>query len=537
MLIKYRIWMLVVFALVISSTLCAVGFMGLKSVNNGLSEVTGPTMEAIQLVNNMRARYLTMKATVYDRATTQDATKSAELDKTMIQYQKNLIESINNYSKRTVGDEELKILNAAKLDLVTYLAKTDDVNRLVLFGETTKAFDLLHTDVAAIGDKLANGFDMLVKAREEHSHQVEAAALRTYTRMSAITLLAAFSGLLVLAAGGIVLARSITRPLAMMQQAISKTARDLDFSADIPLQSKDEVGATLRAYNDLLTKLRSSFGEMKVVMEQMSSSIDQVETDARQIADNSRNQSDATTSMASAIEQLTVSISIIAEHAQEASVQTRDSELSANQGSDVILSTVEEIKGISDSVQTASARITVLRDDSESISSVVNMIKEIADQTNLLALNAAIEAARAGEQGRGFAVVADEVRKLAERTASATQEVSALIHKMQEGAHQAVDGMSGSVAIVGRGVERAERAGEAIRQIQRGSAAVVGVVGKITDAMREQKSASTIIASQIEQIAQMTEKNSIAASASAEIVGHMTKMGHQVSHALAAYKV
>ena len=171
-----------------------------------------------------------------------------------------------------------------------------------------------------------------------------------------------------------------------------------------------------------------------------------------------------------------------------------------------------EMEEITGSVDSSSAIIGTLEHQSQAISVIVNVIKEIADQTNLLALNAAIEAARAGEQGRGFAVVADEVRKLAERTAVSTQEIAATIAKIQNGTQDAVRSMAASVDRVRVGTSLAQQAGGSIQEIREGAHQVAEVVSDISDSLREQSAASNEIAKNVENIARMVEANNASAN-------------------------
>ncbi|WP_263772846.1 methyl-accepting chemotaxis protein [Propionivibrio soli] len=513
------------------------GLYGLKRVNSNMVEIAGNSVPALMLVSNMRTSYLALMPQLYDRAAVAEAEKGAAQEKLIAEGCDSLIKQINDYTARTTDEEEKKVLTEAKMGIASYIANAKRVGALANAGEPQLALGVIQKDVTPVHQRLSAAFDELVKINVTNVNAVAASAESAFTRTLAITLSAAVLGVAVIGIMGFFFGRSITGPLGAMQRAITRTANELDFRDTIAVTSNDEVGRTLHAYNELLTRLRSSFSEVQAAAARMAAITDEVNTTSSEIAENSQAQSDASSGMAAAIEELTVSISMVANQAQDASHNTQASRDKADQGADVIFSTVHGIQTISDSVREASGRIEALRNDSESISSVANIIKEIADQTNLLALNAAIEAARAGEQGRGFAVVADEVRKLAERTSKSTQEISTLLQQMQGSAKQAVDSMVAAVREVDVGVENAQRAGESIQSIKEGSNSVVGAVEEISEAVREQSAASTSISQRIEQIAQMTERNTAAAESTAQAVHRMSEMSREIAQALAVYKV
>jgi len=228
------------------------------------------------------------------------------------------------------------------------------------------------------------------------------------------------------------------------------------------------------------------------------------------VSSSSQEQSSAAMSMAATVEQLTVSIDQIAEHARSAETSSRHSGELSGQSATVVAGAADEMQNIANTVHRSSSIIQALGQDTDKISTIVGVIKEIADQTNLLALNAAIEAARAGEQGRGFAVVADEVRKLAERTAQSTQEISTMIATIQSGTEQAVASMQDGVARVEHGVAMSRQAGESIDQVRTGAHAVVQLVEEIAASLHQQSEASNDIARNVESIAQMSQENTAA---------------------------
>jgi methyl-accepting chemotaxis protein len=208
------------------------------------------------------------------------------------------------------------------------------------------------------------------------------------------------------------------------------------------------------------------------------------------------------------MEELTVSSSHISASALETEQNSQDAMRLAAEGSERVGQASTAIRRMSETVTGASSRILALEERIGQVSSIANVIKEIANQTNLLALNAAIEAARAGEQGRGFAVVADEVRKLAERTSSATTEIEQMITDIQSDTSSAVGAMNAALPEVDQGVALAASAADALQAIETGARQTLHRVREIADATREQSAASTSIAQRVEEISNMVESTS-----------------------------
>ncbi|MBI2276566.1 MAG: methyl-accepting chemotaxis protein [Dechloromonas sp.] len=322
--------------------------------------------------------------------------------------------------------------------------------------------------------------------------------------------------------------RSITLPLGELESVIMRTARDKDFTGSVPIRSRDEVGLTAEAFNDLLKTLQQSLAEVRQEIVQVDEATATLAQASTQAAQASAETSESSSSMAASLEELSVSITSVSDHTREALALANLAGEHSETGGAVIGSAVSAMANIAVEVKGVGATITELGEHSERISSVVQVIKDVADQTNLLALNAAIEAARAGEQGRGFAVVADEVRKLAERTTKATGEIAGMIEDIQKRSQSAVVAMENTIGHLESGSELATRAGEAIAAIRSANSEVQRVFADINEAMHEQGAASYDIAQKVERVAQASEQSSTSVSVSATEAANIRNLSNRM---------
>ena len=240
----------------------------------------------------------------------------------------------------------------------------------------------------------------------------------------------------------------------------------------------------------------------------MSDAVRQAADAGRAIHDASMRQTEVAGSTAAAIEEMAVSVAHVSENTDEARSNSQRNAEIAQRGESLPREASEGIAQISATVTSAAQQIQVLRDRSGEIGEIANVIREISDQTNLLALNAAIEAARAGEQGRGFAVVADEVRKLAERTGAATAQISQVIVSVKAETESAVASIEQIVPKVDTGARLSKQAADALREIREGAHDTLGRLEDVVLSMKELTAASNSVATNMQEVAEMAERSS-----------------------------
>ena len=390
---------------------------------------------------------------------------------------------------------------------------------------------------ASYGSKMNNAFRDLTEAQQNavKEHYENSLATSSRLRNLSITIMVIGSALALLIA--FLTIRSIVGPLNEMRTVIDRAASQNDFTGSINVSGHNEIADTAHAFNTMMATLRTSLTDLKQGMVSVDDALLTLATSSDQAARASMSTSESASAMAASVEEMSVSITSVSDSTNEALNISQSAGQSADAGGRVIDTTVIEIEKIAEVINGVSTTIKALGESSDRISSVVQVIKDVADQTNLLALNAAIEAARAGEAGRGFAVVADEVRKLAERTSTATGEIAAMVNNIQSCSRSAVDNMEHTVTQVSRGTQNAQEAGRAIVSIREGSAQVVRVVHDIADAMSEQGTASQDIARRVENVAQASEESSASVQQAAMAVRDIRETSARMRATAERFKV
>lgn len=518
--------------------LLVVGVMGYFTVSQTLEHLEythDNILTNLNLLSRSEAEFLLIRVNALYFLSYDDPAKRIPHEQAIHQKIEEIQQLFRAYEKNTTNAQDKTLLESNKKLLTDYAAILDRLQDKVKNNDREAANNIVENEWKPAGSKLATAFQEHTKFNQNQAEKLVKSAVETGQRNNILTMLAGAIGIVLTGGIGLMLRQGILCSLRTMRETMLHVAGKLDLTVRVNVAEHDEIGETAIAFNQLLDRMQDNIRSVASTAAQVAQAAGQMAQTSAQVASASIQQSEAASNMASSIEQMSVSISQVGDRASETHKLSSESGKLAGEGEKVISHTVQEINQASETVEHAAERIRTLEKQSEQISSVVAVIKEVADQTNLLALNAAIEAARAGEQGRGFAVVADEVRKLAERTAASTQEITQTIESMREGARDAVAGMHHVVEQVNNSVAQASSAEQVMAKIGQDSRGSVAMVDEIVSAIREQTHASNSVAQQIEHIAQMAEEGSCAASESAQSARELDRLSNGMQQIVSAY--
>jgi len=311
-----------------------------------------------------------------------------------------------------------------------------------------------------------------------------------------------------------------------------------DLTVRLQCEKHDELITKLfTGFNNTVLKIKDTITKVSEAVQAAASAANQISSSAEEMAAGAQEQSAQTAEVAAAVEQMTKTIVETTKNTENVSQASKQAGKTANEGGAVVNKTIEGMNRIEDVVRRSAETVQELGKSSDQIGEIAQVIDDIADQTNLLALNAAIEAARAGEQGRGFAVVADEVRKLAERTTKATKEIAEMIKRIQNDTYGAVNSMSKGKEEVEQGKQFALKAGDSLKEIINGANSVVDLVVQVAAASEEQSSTAEEISKNIESINNVIHESAQGIQQIAMASEDLSKLTNNLQNIVSQFKI
>jgi methyl-accepting chemotaxis protein len=420
------------------------------------------------------------------------------------------------------------------------VARQDALRRIAgalgQYQETLQAFKLATSDIARTRQEMTAQQGEIVRISETlYQFQIDRMAIESQQARNlqiGATLLAMLFG--VLAAW--VITRQITRPLQDTLNAVQRIAEG-DLTASVQVDRRDEMGQLQQGIQHMATTLRELIGGIRDGVGQIASAAEELSAVTEQTRAGANSQKSETDQVATAMHDMSATVQEVARNAEQASQAANEADGQARLGDQVVGEVIAQIERLAAEVSRSSEAMNGLQQESNKIGSVMDVIKAVAEQTNLLALNAAIEAARAGEAGRGFAVVADEVRGLAQRTQKSTEEIEALIAGLQNGTKQVAAAMRSSCNLTDSSVELTRKAGNSLGNITQAVSNIQSMNLQIAAAAEEQSAVAEEISRSILSVRDISEQTATASNETAASSAELARLGSQLQALVSRFRV
>ncbi len=447
-------------------------------------------------------------------------------------------ESMDKLSKLLVLDESKKLQADIRQSYATFRASSDRQIALRRAGKLKEAEAVMFSPQmnearGQIHRAIADVATVENRVREEILKEQSA----RQSRVRSMVVIIAFAGIVIGMGIAQLIVRSVSVAIARMLGLIQEIADNNLAMVDIKVDSEDDIGKADAALNRMKNNLRGIILSIAGTASHVASASEEISSSATQLAQSAETQKDQTMQVATAMQEMSSTVVSVSDSCNKAAEAASQAAETARVGGSIVDETLAKMRTIAESVGATAKKMEELGKSSDQIGRIIGVIDDIADQTNLLALNAAIEAARAGEQGRGFAVVADEVRKLAERTTTATKEIAQMIKNIQDETKVAVLAMESGTKQVEEGVHSTAKAGDSLRAIIQMSEQVGGMITEIATAATEQSSTTEQVNMNIDQISKLVKESAIGAQQSATACQDLSSLALDLQTMVGKFKL
>ena len=537
MTIKLRLVLLIATGLLTALIMSLAGYLGNTRMADAVQDndvsmtVLRNHMEADMMHDALRADVLSAMLVGLGKSTS----TPAEVNSSIKEHAEHFREVLADNLKLPLDASIKASLEKIKPSLDTYISAGERIVALALENPEAARGELQTFNAAF--SQLEEQMAALSELIENNTQLTSTGTRQTISNANWTLIIVLGASLLLLLAQGRWVTLSIMGPLRTASRIAQSIAHGNLSEPIVEPKNQDEASALIRSLATMQRDLRGMIEVVRSNAHGVNGMSERLSQGCHEVAGSSQQQSVAASTMAAAASEMTASIEEITRHAQRALDMASQAETLAKDGGRVIHQVVSDMDGIARSAQQSAQVIRTLDKESEAIYSIIQVIKGIADQTNLLALNAAIEAARAGEQGRGFAVVADEVRSLAGRTSASTQEIASMVGSIQQNTRAAVISMEEGVAQVDKGMAVTAEVERAIREILQATLSTTELVNDISRTISEQSLASNEIAHQVERIAGMSESNSRVIAGTASTTDELSSLAGQLSQSVDRFKM
>lgn len=523
-----KIWASYITVFIVFATVAIILLLGLTTLNNGISTLTGKSLPSVSILKGIQVDITKVRKDEFSLLPNSDNPKISQWLADLDQWRADVQSGIRAYEALALTPQEQQSFNVFKETWNQYIRETQSYNSLLRRGDPDGANQVVLASFETYSKALTSLDDTLslndaVVSELAANVQQEAAATEMSAGVGALVII------LVIVSSSVVLSRAICRPVDKALAFAAGIARGkLNNTIDECDLSQDELGTLLKELVTMQSNLHGLVSEINDSTIQLTAAVEEVSAISSQTASGMQSQQNELSSVASAMTEMQAAVGEVAQNTEEGAASAYSASDTAKQGNAALAQTIAVIEQISSTIQESEQISQQLESSSNDINVVVDVIRGIAEQTNLLALNAAIEAARAGEQGRGFAVVADEVRSLAQRTQESTTQIVGIVELLQENTSRVAVSSRECQVGISQCVTQVSDAEAHIKGIERSVDDIAQRSTQIATACSEQNSVSSELSRSVEHINHASSEMTEGASQTAVACGQISHLAHNL---------